>query len=243
MRIALISDIHGNYVSLEAVLADIARQQVDELVCLGDVADLGPRPNAVVNRLRDLSCRCIMGNHEEQLLDPEFQPSRASWTDIATSWCLERLSPDNLAYLRTFVATLEIALGDQATLLCCHGSPRSNSDFLLSTTRHAELDRMLDGCAATALACGHTHLQMLRQHKGMIIVNPGSVGQPFEMLPWSADVGPRILPWAEYAILKCTEGVLTVEFRRVPIDIDEVKQQALDSHMPDAQYWVSMWCA
>lgn len=68
MRVALISDIHANEVALQAVLDDIARVGVDQIVCLGDVATLGPRPGATIQTLRDLACPCIQGNHDAFLL-------------------------------------------------------------------------------------------------------------------------------------------------------------------------------
>src|SRR6267378_5741905 len=71
-RIALISDIHASEVALRAVLAEIRRTGVDQVICLGDVATLGPRPNAVIEILGELGCRCIMGNHDEFLIDAEL---------------------------------------------------------------------------------------------------------------------------------------------------------------------------
>src|SRR5579885_939731 len=70
MRIALIADIHGNAVALDAALADIERTGADTIICLGDVAVLGPQPRAVLERLRALGCRNVMGNGDAELLDP-----------------------------------------------------------------------------------------------------------------------------------------------------------------------------
>ena len=71
MQIALISDIHGNYTALEAALADIDRRHVDAIICLGDVATIGPQPRQVLDKLKELGCPCILGNHESALLEPE----------------------------------------------------------------------------------------------------------------------------------------------------------------------------
>jgi predicted phosphodiesterase len=71
MHIALLSDIHGNAIALEAVLADLSRQPVDRVIGLGDAATIGPRPRQVLDRLKSLGCACILGNHEAALLDPE----------------------------------------------------------------------------------------------------------------------------------------------------------------------------
>ena len=75
MRVALISDIHANEVALCAVLDDIAKLGVDQIVCLGDVATLGPRPSAVISMLRELNCHCILGNHDAFLIEPELSHS------------------------------------------------------------------------------------------------------------------------------------------------------------------------
>jgi predicted phosphodiesterase len=232
MRIALISDIHGNLVSLKAVLADITRERIDQVVCLGDVATLGPQPREVIALLKTLGCPCVMGNHDSFLLNPALihEYTDAPWVVEVVDWCVSQLSRADIDYLQSFQPLLEIPVGAGSTLLCFHGSPRSSQDLILATTPAAELDEMLDGHTATIMAGGHTHLQMLRQHKGLMIVNAGSVGAPLEQLPFEGR--PCILPWAEYAIVSLVNGVLSAELRRIPIDLDAVKQATLASDMP-----------
>ncbi len=242
MRIAIISDIHGNLVSLEAVLADIDQQGVDQIICLGDVAALGPQPGDVVAQVRALDCACVMGNHDDDLLNLDLvreNTNMTPWEVELTNWCAGQLSEADFEYLRSFQSWVEIPLDTQATLLCFHGSPRSNIEQILATTPGAELDQMLLGRAATVMAGGHTHVQMLRQHKGVMILNTGSVGCPVEQMPFEGL--PRYLPWAEYAIVDWTDGVLGIELRRVPIDLDTIKQAALASDMPDAAAWAELW--
>jgi predicted phosphodiesterase len=239
MRIALISDIHANWVSLEVVLADIDREQVDRIVCLGDVAALGPQPREVLARLEALDCACVMGNHDFHLLNLDAEDEYAHGITELTVWCADQLSEAGFEYLRSFQPTLRVPLDARTTLLCFHGSPRSDQDFIFATTPAGELDEMLAGHTATVLAGGHTHVQMSRQHKGAMIVNPGSVGWPVEEMPFEPP--PRFLPWAEYAIVNWTEGVLGIELRRVPIDLDAVKQAALTSAYPGADYWQKCW--
>ncbi len=141
--------------------------------------------------------------------------------------------------MRTFQPTIEVPLNEEGSLLCFHGSPRSNQDIILATTRASELDEMLNGHTALLMAGGHTHIQMMRQHNGLIIVNPGSVGLPFERLPF-ADV-PRILPWAEYAIISWVNSRIGIDLRRVSINLAAVKQSANDSDMPDKAGWLENW--
>jgi predicted phosphodiesterase len=241
MRVALISDIHGNLVSLEAVLADIDREGVDQIVCLGDVAGLGPQPREILARLQALGCICIMGNHDSDLLNPDCDPEPDLWTTQVTAWCADQLSKADLDYIRSFQPLVEISLGGRATLLCYHGSPRSNTDRILSTTPSEKLDEMLAGHTATVMVGGHNHVQMLRWHRGAAIVDVGSVGLPFDQMPFE-DL-PAFVPWAEYGIVSWVDGVLNVDLRQVPIDLYAVKQAALASDMPGTDYWVNSWLA
>jgi len=242
MRVGLISDIHSNLISLDAVLVDIDREGVDQIICLGDVAGLGPQPGEVVERLKALGCPCIMGNHDIEALNPDLVHGDADvspWELELIEWCVGQLSAADLDFLRSFQSWLEVPLGSKDALLCFHGSPKSNMDKILATTPVPELDEMLADHSATVMAGGHTHVQMLRQHRGVAIVNPGSVGFPLEQLPF---VGlPRYLPWAEYAILDWVDGVLGIELRRVPISLAEVKRAALASGMPRAVDWLDLW--
>jgi predicted phosphodiesterase len=162
-RIALISDIHANEVALRAVLAEIRRTSVDQVVCLGDVAKFGPRPNAVIEILGELGCRCIMGNHDEFLLDAELVRTYTAAPQVVASinWTRCRLSQVALDFLRGFERSCEITLA-KSTVQLFHGSPRSHMEEILASTPPEALNAMLAGTTAT-LAGGHTHIQMLRR--------------------------------------------------------------------------------
>jgi putative phosphoesterase len=181
VRLALISDIHGNCVALDAVLADLPGRAVEEVVCLGDVAAGGPQPHEVIARLRGLGCRVVRGNADGWLLaglPPGRSNERRRLSEVV-AWARDRLATEERDYLAALPATLRIAAGG-LDLFCFHGSPRFDTDSLLPTTPAVELDRLLaDAPAARVFAAGHTHLQMLRAHRAAVLVNPGSVG-----LPW-----------------------------------------------------------
>ena len=198
MRVALISDLHGNELALAAVLRAI---EADRIVCLGDTATLGARPREVLAMLRDAGIPCILGNHDEFLLDPPLirRYTEAPIVVDAVDWCRAELPASDLDFVRTFARELTIELGDGAQLSLFHGSPRSNTEDLLATTPAEQLDTALDGHTTAIMAGGHTHLQMLRQHRGQLLVNPGSVGMPFR--EYAAGQAPTILPHAEYAIV------------------------------------------
>lgn len=232
MRVALISDLHGNELSLSAVLSDIERVGADRVVCLGDVATLGPQPEAVLDHLRDVGCACILGNHDDFMLDADLirQYTEARVVVDAVDWCRARLASRHLEFIRTFRADLEVPLDGGATLYLFHGSPRSHMEDIVATTPAKDVDTFLDGHTATVLAGGHTHLQMLRQHRGMLLVNPGSVGMPFkEHVPGRA---PTVLPHAEYAVVEGTKAGVHVALHRVPMDKTALQRAARATDHP-----------
>jgi len=233
MRLALISDIHGNYTALQAVLADIRRERIDSIVCLGDVATNGPEPKRVIAELQKLGCPCVLGNHESALLDPMAAVRYQIAPQLISSlhWTLDQLSKSELDYLRAFKATLPVSLDDGTTLLCYHGSPLSNTDLLLAVTPVEDLAEMFVDSDAKFFAGGHTHLQMLRQYEGMLVINPGSVGQPFRAFPMPGSA-PSLLPWAEYAILESANGATGMDLRRVPFDVAEYCRVITETGIP-----------
>jgi len=240
MKIALISDLHGNEVALDAVLASIRQGGADQIVCLGDVATLGVRPREVLARLRDLGCICIMGNHDEFLLEPHMvhDYSEAPIIAAAVDWCRDRLSAEELAFVRTFERRRDLDLAP-GRLMLFHGSPRSHMENLLATTPPDELDELLGPDRATVMAGGHTHLQMLRQHQGSLLVNPGSVGMPFrEFVNGRA---PTLLPHAEYATVEAARGEVTVSLHRVALDKRQLRASLSGSDNPLAPALMQEW--
>jgi putative phosphoesterase len=218
-RVAIISDIHGNGVALDAVLADIARDEVDNVICLGDLAAGGPQPDAVISRLRELDCQVVRGNADRWLL-ASLPPGGSTETrrlEEVVAWARTRLAAADWEYLAALPTTLHLST-DGLDLFCFHGSPSADTDSLLATTPAAKVDQLLAGApAASVLAGGHTHLQMLRRHRAALLVNPGSVGLPLDALSTGAAALPA---WAEYATVAVGAGDLEIVYRRVPVDVD-----------------------
>src|SRR5215472_4266272 len=114
-KIALISDIHGNLPALDATLAEIAAEGTERIVCLGDVATLGPQPREVIARLRALGCPVVMGNTDAMLLSPPDTLDIVSddySNEYFDRWCAAQLTASDLAYLRTFQPTISLPFGD-----------------------------------------------------------------------------------------------------------------------------------
>jgi predicted phosphodiesterase len=218
MRFILVSDIHGNMLALEAVLRDARPGRADVVACLGDTATLGPQPREVLRTLRELGGPCIMGNHDAFLIEPDLvrQYTQVPIITEAIDWCRAQLSAADLDFIRGFAPQLELALGAERSLLLFHGSPQSHMRDLLATTDDSELDACLGEQRASVMAGGHTHLQLLRQHRGSWLLNPGSVGLPFRA--YVAGKRPEIMPYAEYAIVHADSDTLAVELKRVTLE-------------------------
>jgi putative phosphoesterase len=241
MKIALISDIHGNLPALEAVLADVESQSIDQIICLGDVAIFGPQPRETLARLQGLGCPVAMGNTDAWALNPQSHAMRDEETafyNAIEGWGAAQLTEADRAFIRTFQPTILLPLPGDQTLLCYHGSPRSFHDVILATTPGDALASILVGRRATVLAGGHTHTPMVRRYQDLLIVNPGSVGLPYETM---ADGQERNPPWAEYAVLNASPGRLAIELRRVQFNVDSLRRAVIASDMPHAEWWLKDW--
>ncbi len=120
MRIALISDIHGNAIALEAVLAEVDGERVDRTICLGDVATLGSQPREVLDILRERRMVSVLGNHDEFLFVPELLHQYATGAPIeaAVDWCRGQLRPADFDYLMTFERELMVPWTTAKAFVC-----------------------------------------------------------------------------------------------------------------------------
>jgi putative phosphoesterase len=240
-RITLLSDIHGNAIALEEVLRAVDARGTDEVVFLGDIATLGVAPGEVIDRIQGLGCRCIRGNHDDYLLDPGLSDVHNESAPIADSidWCRDRLPSEHLEFLSRFEEGLTLPLGETHQLMVFHGSPGSNTVDLLAETPADRFDAQLGPERATVMAGGHTHIQMLRQHRGSWVVNPGSVGAAFR--EFALGGVPVILDHAEYATVEVSGGEVSVTLHRVALDRHQLRKAARESSIPmsavlEAQY-------
>jgi predicted phosphodiesterase len=238
VRVAVLSDLHANPFALDAVLADLPHE-VDATVCLGDVA-IGPFPNEAIWRLRELDCPVVMGNWDAWLLDgvPALGGEVGPRLAAQGEWCGSRLDREDRAFLRSFQPSVELTLDGMGAAFF-HGSPRSFSELLLPDVSGADLDAALVGVRADLILAGHTHLQMLRRRPDSLFGNVGSVGLPFSEGPSGGSLS--VSPWAEYGLATVDEGGLTLEFRRVQYDVEEMLSAARASGMPHAEWWASCW--
>jgi putative phosphoesterase len=233
-RIAVISDIHGNCVALDAALADIRRASVDQVVCLGDAIQGGAQPAATVRRLRELACPVVMGNADAWMLTG-VQTGNEPFTEMqerVRQWSLSQLSADDQTFIAAFAPTVTLPFSSDHQLLCFHGSPTSFDEILLPSLSAEEFRRVLAPHAPAIMTGGHTHLQQIRRLDATFFFNPGSIG-----VAYSHDQPEgvfRLDPWAEYAILSETDGVFGLEFRRAPLPMEALREALATSGHPDA---------
>jgi predicted phosphodiesterase len=244
MRVAVISDIHGNAVALEAVLADLAIHPADQLVCLGDAIQGGPQPAEVVVHLRALACPVVMGNADAWLLSGVETGNEAvsSAQEAMRQWSLGRLSLADRQFIADFVPTVTLALPGGKTLLAFHGSPASFDDILLPDTPYEDFVRLYGPYAPAILTGGHTHLQHIRRLGETFYFNPGSVGVVHDHQQESEPDTPlRLDSRAEYAVLEVGDERVALEFRRVPIAAEQLIAAARDSGCPGSERFAKQY--
>jgi predicted phosphodiesterase len=213
--LALVSDVHGNDVALARVVAELERVGVERVVCLGDVAQGGPQPTEVLDRLTALGWPIVLGNADDFLIGRHTEDVPENTHDVL-GWSRSRLEPSHEEQIRSFRSTLDVELDGGLTLRAFHGSPRSYEDVILPETSDAQVERLLGGSGVDLLAGGHTHTQWTRYVDGALYVNPGSVGAAYDRRQPPDDF--RYTAVAEYAIVTGAG----IEFRRVPYDLDAV---------------------
>jgi predicted phosphodiesterase len=239
VRLALFSDVHGNGVAFRAMLDDLAQQDVDSGICLGDHAQGGPQPAECLEFLRDLGWPAVMGNSDHFLLtlDPGAEEVTEEQIENA-KWSQSQLSADLLAFHRSFRPTVEVELGDGRTLLAFHATPRSRDEIVGPWIEEEAFRAPFEGLNATVFTGGHTHQQWTRRLGQAYYVNPGSVGLPVDHLQ-SGPTRAEVL--AEYAILTLDGPGIGVEFRRVPFDRAEVIRAVKASGIPNTDEAAGPW--
>jgi len=235
--------MHGNAVALDAILAEVERADVDEVVCLGDVAQGGAQPAEVVDRLQAFGCRCVFGNSDEFLLtlDPEESGERPDEEERERllrrgEWSREQLGADRLAFLETFEPVVELAI-DEGRLVCCDATPATNTEVILPETPRDRIAALVGDAAG--VVGGHVHLQWLRRIGSSFWACCGSVGLAADFTQPTEE--HRFGPWADYAVL--SSPPTRIEFRRTPFDTAEVVRAIRRSGMPDAERSALEWIA
>src|SRR5258706_6378425 len=245
MRLAVISDRHGECFALDQVLQDIRRQGIEQMVCLGDALQGGSQPAGTLARLRELNCPVVMGNADAWLITGQNTSAGEEPSEhqrAVRAWSLAHLSQSDVAFVQQFRSTLEIPLEAEKTLLCFHGSPRSFDEIILPQTPDDVVRQFLAGSDATLFTVGHSPTHQMRRLGNSWYVNPGSVSLAYNWeLSDLAHGRMRVDPWADYAIVASEGACLGITFRHVPFDVDELARIIRASGRPYADEAISLY--
>lgn len=207
MRIAALSDIHGNLPALEAVLADVEHEGVDAVVIPGDTVS-GPWPVEVCDAVTGLATHVVRGNADREVVE------RSDRFGPLAIWCADRLGEHRLATAAAWPLTCELEVAGLGRILVCHSTPFSDEPIYTRVTPEPELRELLGSVEADVVLCGHTHMQYDRQlSAGLRLVNPGSVGMPYEGRPGAywALLGPNVeFRRTEYDVVAATDDIRAV---------------------------------
>lgn len=230
--IAIISDVHGNFAALEAVMRDLDGVGCQAIYCLGDTVGYGGSPNECLNLLQARQAQCILGNHDAVAAGLESPDGFNAEARAAVGWTTEALTAANADFLRALPERLLTRNG----ALLVHGAPDDRDRYLWDEDElMAEAAALREAAQAKVCFFGHTHLPVLAGEDGVLeddlarhrlspgrgwLINPGSVGQP-------RDGDPR----AAYAVWRT--GKREIDFRRVVYDIGRAQGRIEKAGLPD----------
>lgn len=210
MKLAVIADIHGNIYALEAVLADIYKQGVDKTIANGDLVNRAPDNVSVLERLQEVGCTLILGNHDDLICKwvkkdpslPQLWFEDPFWT--ATAWVAKQISESGtLKILQDLPMQYNIEL-NQTRLLITHGSPRHFREGYGKLLTEEEISEIVEFHPADIYIGSHTHIPMQRYWGKYLFLNTGAVGMPF-----NGD------PRAQYLLLSLEKNKWKADFRAV----------------------------
>jgi putative phosphoesterase len=230
MRIAIISDIHGNQVALEAVLQDLGRQPaVDHLVIAGDLCLNGPCPREVLETVQGLLCPVLQGNVDIEVVTQA--PDKGEKKRSTAAWTREQIGQAGIDYLASLPRSHHFANSHGSDLLTVHANPLNVEDAIFPNASDSTLEHFLEGLDAGigAMAFGHLHIAYTRRWRHLLLVDVGSCG-----LPRDEDLR------ASYAILSWQANGWEAEIRRVAYDVQAVVKQIKTCGMPNVEKRVKM---
>jgi putative phosphoesterase len=216
-RIAVLSDVHGNLVALEAVVAAIRKEKPDAMLIAGDLVLNGPDPGGSIDALRALEAdgaRIVSGNTDIAVADfdygaayPQYQDGIPDAIRIAAEWAHDELSDEQLDWLRRLPAERRLRAGDDTLVLVVHASPGSQTRGFDQALENNVIFERAAATDARVICVGHTHLPEVRDLGWKLIVNAGSAGYVFD-----GD------PTASWALVSVSDGEVTAEIRRTAFD-------------------------
>ncbi|NWQ39592.1 metallophosphoesterase family protein [Bacillus sp. EB106-08-02-XG196] len=228
MKVAFISDIHGNAIALDAVLKDIEQQRIDKIYVLGDICYRGPEPKRSLDLVRSLHTEVIKGNADEWVVrgvrEGEVPEKALELMNLERQWIFEQLEPSDIDYLNSLPAQLNLRFEDVG-ISAFHATPTSLFDIVLPNADDNEIESsLMHAQEAKVYVYAHIHKPYIRYLNGKVIMNIGSVGLPFDGLAK-----------ASYGLVEIEDGHLKTSIRRVSYELERVAALYHEVNYPNAE--------
>ena len=240
MKIAIISDLHGNIDALESVLSDIKSENCSKIFCLGDIAMAGPEPKTAIHRIHELmqsqDFHIIQGNTDNMLSVFSFDIYNEILkvnAVMASAYLADSqlLNDEEKNFLKNLPEKEELELFGIKILLV-HGSPRKNNENIYPNLKIEEVEEMIAETNANIIFCGHTHMPCGYQtNTEQTIVNVGSIGRPFSEIPDSC-----------YAIMEINEenSTYTIKHKFVKYDVEKAAEKIRERNFEGSEKLAKM---
>lgn len=227
MKLAFISDIHGNAIALDAVLQNIKQKNVDKVFVLGDICYRGPEPQRALDLVRALDCNVIKGNADEWVVrgvqQGEVPDHVLELMNKERDWIVFQLSDESIDYLRELPTQLNLEV-EGIRIHAFHATPDSLFEVVPPSVSDETILEKLVTKEADLFIYAHIHKPYIRFINGKCIMNIGSVGLPFDALNKAA-----------YSIVEITEGTIQTSNVRVSYDVQKVAEQYKNVGYPNAE--------
>jgi putative phosphoesterase len=233
VKIAFISDIHGNAIALEAVLEDVKKKKVDQIYVLGDLCYRGPEPKRVLELIRSLQAEVIKGNADEWVVrgvqKGEVPDQAFNIMNQEREWTVSQLDPSDLDYLKHLRTELHIQVNG-LSIHAFHATPDSLFDVVLPHTEDDVIKtKFMSSSESDIYVYAHIHKPYIRYINGKIVINIGSVGLPFDGVPK-----------ASYAIVEIEEENVRTSIERVNVEIEKVVERYKEINYPNADMMIQI---
>lgn len=233
MKIALISDIHGNAVALDAVLNDIRKKEIENIFVLGDICYRGPEPKRSLELVRSLNSTVIKGNADEWVVrgvkSGEVPQKDLSMMNIERDWTFSKLLKSELDYLESLPTQFNLEI-EGVEIFGFHATPNSLFEVIPHDVENKIIEeKIIKAIDAQIYVYAHIHKPFIRYIDGKVIMNIGSVGLPFDGMSK-----------ASYGLIEIEADNINTTIQRVPYDVEQVISLYQESDYPNKERMIDI---